>query len=65
MDVSSHIAKADEALRKKNFDYSVNLLEQVITLQPDHGVARRKWCEALRAKAGRKATPGWLAKLGG
>jgi tetratricopeptide (TPR) repeat protein len=65
MDVSSHIAKADEALRKKNFDYSVNLLEQVISLQPDHGVARKKWCEALRAKAGRKATPGWLAKLGG
>jgi len=42
MDVSSHIAKADEALRKKNFDYSVNLLEQMITLQPDHSVARRK-----------------------
>src|SRR5882672_7083387 len=65
MDVTSHIAKADEALRKKNFDYAVNLLEQVLALQPDHGVARRKWCEALRAKAGRKSTPGWLSKLGG
>lgn len=65
MDVSSHIAKADEALRKKNFDYAVNLLEQVLSLQPDHGVARKKWLEALRAKAGRKSTPGWLSKLGG
>lgn len=65
MDVTSHIAKADEALRKKNFDYALNLLEQVLSLQPDHGVARRKWVEALRAKAGRKSTPGWLSKLGG
>src|SRR5262245_6977625 len=65
MDVNSHIAKADEALRKKNFDYAVSLLEQVLSLQPDHGAARRRWCEALRAKAGRKSTPGWLAKLGG
>jgi tetratricopeptide (TPR) repeat protein len=65
MDVTSHIAKADEALRKKNFDYAVNLLEQVLSLQPDHGVARKKWLEALRAKAGRKSTPGWLSKLGG
>jgi tetratricopeptide (TPR) repeat protein len=65
MDVSSHIAKADEALRKKNFDYAVNLLEQVLSLQPDHGAARKLWVEALRAKAGRKSTPGWLSKLGG
>jgi tetratricopeptide (TPR) repeat protein len=65
MDVNSHIAKADEALRKKNFDYAVSLLEQVLSLQPDHGAARRKWVEALRAKAGRKSTPGWLSKLGG
>src|SRR6185436_3868073 len=65
MDVSSHIAKAEEALRKKNFDYAVGLLEQVLALQPDHGQARRRWCEALRQKAERKSTPGWLAKLGG
>jgi len=65
MDVSSHIAKAEEALRKKNFDYAIGLLEQVLALQPDHGQARRRWCEALRQKAERKSTPGWLAKLGG
>jgi tetratricopeptide (TPR) repeat protein len=65
MDVTSHLAKADEALRKKNFDYAVSLLEQILSLQPDHGGARRMWCDALRAKAERKSTPGWLAKLGG
>src|SRR5262245_23615602 len=65
MDVSSHLAKADEALRKKNFDYAVGLLEQILSLQPDHGAARKKWCEALRQKAERKSAPGWLAKLGG
>jgi tetratricopeptide (TPR) repeat protein len=65
MDVSSHLAKAEEALRKKNFDYAVGLLEQILSLQPDHGMARRRWCEALRQKAERKSTPGWLAKLGG
>ena len=65
MDVTSHIAKAEEALRKKNFDYALGLLDQVLSLQPDHGQARRRWCEALRQKAERKSTPGWLAKLGG
>ena len=65
MDVTSHLAKADEALRKKNFDYAVGLLDQVLSLQPDNGVARRQWCAALRQKAERKSTPGWLAKLGG
>lgn len=65
MDVSSHITKAEEALRKKNFDYAVGLLDQILALQPDHGPARRLWCDALRQKAERKSTPGWLAKLGG
>ncbi len=65
MDVTNHIAKAEEALRKKNFDYAENLLEQVISLQPDHGAARRLWCQAIRQKAEKKGGSSWLAKLGG
>ncbi len=65
MDVSSHIAKAEEALKKKNFDYAIGLLDQVLSLQPDHGQARRRWCEALRQKGERNKTPRWLARLGG
>lgn len=65
MDVTNHIAKAEEALRKKNFDYAESLLEQVISLQPDHGGARRLWCQAIRQKAEKKGGGGWLAKLGG
>ena len=64
MDVTNHIAKAEEALRKKNFDYAASMLEQVITLQPDHGQARRLWCAALRQKAEKKGGGGWLSKLG-
>jgi tetratricopeptide (TPR) repeat protein len=52
-------------LKKKNFDYALSLLDQVLSIQPDHGTARRRWCEALRQKAQRKSAPGWLAKLGG
>ncbi len=44
VDVSKHIAKAEEALRKKNFDFAVGFLQQVISLQPDHGEARRLYC---------------------
>ena len=63
MDVTSHLAKAEEALRKKNFDYAESLLEQVISLQPDHGGARKLWCAAVRQKAEKKGGS-WLAKLG-
>ena len=65
MDVSKHVEKAEEALRKKNFDYAVELLQQVLSLQPDHGGARRLWCRALRLRHERKPTPGWLAKVVG
>lgn len=65
MDLSKHIDKAEEALRKKNFDYAVDLLQQVLSLQPDHGEARKSWCQALRQKHERKPTPGWLAKVAG
>jgi tetratricopeptide (TPR) repeat protein len=63
MDVSKHVDKAQEALRKKNFDYAIDLLQQVLSLQPDHGEARSSWCTALRLKHERKPTAGWLAKV--
>lgn len=64
MDVTTHIAKAEEALRKKNFDYAESMLEQVLSLQPDHGAARRLWCAAIRQRAEKKGGGGWLSKLG-
>ncbi|MBM4014758.1 MAG: tetratricopeptide repeat protein [Planctomycetes bacterium] len=64
MDVTNHIAKAEEALRKKNFDYAESMLEQVLSLQPDHGAARKLWCATIRQKAEKKGGGGWLAKLG-
>ena len=51
MDISKHLDKAAEALRKKNFDYAINLYHQVLTLKPDHGDARRDLRQALVRRA--------------
>jgi len=65
MDVSKHLEKAAEALRKKNFDYSISLYHQVLQLKPDHGEARRELRQALARRADYKKVPPFLALLQG
>ena len=65
MDVKKHVEKAEEAVRKKNFPYALQLLHQVITVKPDHGEAYALLCRAVQAQAERKSTGGALAKLVG
>ncbi len=65
MDLSQHITKAEEAIQKKNFDIAAGYLQQVLSVQPDHGDARRLLCRALRLRHERKPTPRWLARLVG
>ncbi len=65
MDVSKHLEKAAESLRKKNFDYAISLYHQVLQLKPDHGEARRELRTALVRRAEYKKVPPVIALLQG
>ncbi|MEZ6003635.1 MAG: tetratricopeptide repeat protein [Planctomycetota bacterium] len=66
MDFSKHINKAEEALRRRNYDFAVELYRQLVDLDPNLGAARGGLRRALweRAAQGRKAG-GMLGKLKG
>lgn len=65
MDISKHLDKAAEAVRKKNFDYAINLYHQVLLLKPDHGDARRDLRQALVRRSEYKKVPPLIAFLQG
>lgn len=65
MDVSKHLEKAAEAVKKKNFDYAIELLSQVLQLKPDHGEARRELRHTLVRRAEYKKIPKAIAALQG
>lgn len=65
MDVSKHLEKAAEAVRKKSYDYAIDLYHQVLKLKPDHGEARRALREALDKRFEYKKVPAFLALVQG
>ncbi len=65
MDVSKHVEKAQEAVRKKNYAYAVSLYHQVLQLKPDHGEARADLRQALVKWSEYKKTPAFLAVIQG
>jgi tetratricopeptide (TPR) repeat protein len=50
VDFSKHIKKADEAFRRKNYDFAVELYRQLIDLDPDLGEARSGLRHALKKR---------------
>lgn len=50
MDFSKQIQKAEEALRRRNYDFAVELYRQLIDLDPDQGEARSGLRKALRKR---------------
>ncbi|MFT5050682.1 MAG: tetratricopeptide (TPR) repeat protein [Chlamydiales bacterium] len=50
MDFSKHIQKADEALRRRNHDFAIQLYQQLIEIDADQGEARAGLRRALRAR---------------
>ena len=50
MDFSKHIQKAEEALRRRNYDFAVELYRQLVDLDPDQGEARGGLRQALRKR---------------
>ncbi len=50
MDFSKHIQKAEEALRRRNYDFAVELYRQLLDLDPDQGEARSGLRRALKKR---------------
>ncbi|MEQ1891903.1 MAG: tetratricopeptide repeat protein [Planctomycetota bacterium] len=50
MDFSKQIQKAEEAFRRRNYDFAVELYRQLLDLQPDLGEARAGLRRALRKR---------------
>ena len=50
MDFSKHIQKAEEALRRRNFDFAIELFRQLVDLDPDLGEARAGLRQALKKR---------------
>lgn len=51
MDLSKHLEKAEDAVKRKNYAFAVNLYGQLLGLQPDNGAARAGLRVALFKKA--------------
>jgi tetratricopeptide (TPR) repeat protein len=65
MDLSKHLEKAAEAVKRRNYPFAVKLYGQLCALQPDNGAARQGLRNALYKKAEQKPTPKVFALLGG
>jgi len=65
VDYSKHLEKADEALRRKNFDFAIEVYHQLLELEPDLGEARAGLRRALRRKFEAKGGGRLLRALSG
>ena len=65
MDLSKHLEKAREAVKRKNYAFAVNLYGQLLGLQPDNADARAGLRDALFRKAAAKKPSKFFALLGG
>jgi tetratricopeptide (TPR) repeat protein len=50
VDFSKHIKKAEEAFRRRNYDFAIELYRQLIDLDPDQGEARAGLRQALKKR---------------
>jgi tetratricopeptide (TPR) repeat protein len=65
VDFSKHIQKAEEALRRRNYDFAVELFRQLVDLDPDLGEARGGLRRALRAREESKKGGKFLKVMAG
>lgn len=64
MDFSKQLNKAEEAMRRRNYDFAADLYRQLIDIEPDLGPARAGLRQALRKRAERKKR-GLFSRAGG
>jgi len=65
VDFSKHIQKAEEALRRRNYDFAVELYRQLLDLNPDLGPARAGLRQAIRKRSEGKRGGKFLRSVGG
>jgi tetratricopeptide (TPR) repeat protein len=65
VDFSKHIQKADEAMRRRNYDFAAELYRQLVDLSPDLGEARAGLRRALLQKFKAKKGGRFLRGLSG
>lgn len=65
MDLSKHLEKAEDAIRRKNFDFGIDLFRQLLSVSPGDYQARLGLHRAYLRKHEVKPTPGWAAKIQG
>lgn len=65
MDLSKHLEKADEAVKKRNYALAVDIYSKLLAMQPDNGEARAGLRRALFKRAEAKKPSRVVAMLGG
>lgn len=65
MDLTKHLEKAEDAIRRKNFDYGIDLYRQLLSVSPGDYGARLGFHRALVRRHEAKPTPTWQAKIQG
>jgi tetratricopeptide (TPR) repeat protein len=65
VDFTKHIEKAEEALRRRNYDFAIELYQQLLEIDPDQGDARSGLRRALKKRHEQKQGSKWLRAIGG
>jgi tetratricopeptide (TPR) repeat protein len=65
MDFSKHIQKAEEAARRRNYDFAVELYQQLLELDPDQGEARGGLRRVLKLRQEKKKGGRFLRAISG
>jgi tetratricopeptide (TPR) repeat protein len=65
VDFSKHLEKAEEALRRRNYDYAVEVYQQLLEIDPDQGPARAGLRQALKKRHESKKQSRLLRAIGG
>jgi len=65
VDFSKHIEKAEEAMRRRNYDYAVEVYHQLLEIDPDQGEARAGLRRALKKRFEAKKGSRFLRAIGG
>lgn len=65
LDFSKHIQKAEEAMRRRNYDFAVELYQQLLEIDPDQGEARGGLRRALKARFQKKKPGKFFRAIGG
>jgi tetratricopeptide (TPR) repeat protein len=65
LDFSKQIQKAEEAFRRRNYDFAVEVYQQLLEIDPDQGDARSGLRQALKKRHEKKKGGKFLRALGG